>query len=71
MALLNLTKTDFILFATYYKSIKIITVDFVKEFAKDLLSSLKSSFFNMWHYLYKDKKMVEKVLKYFKSFISF
>ena len=54
MALLNLTKTDCILFASYDKSIKIVTVDFDKEFAKDLLFSLKSSFFNnMLHYLCK------------------
>ena len=41
MTLLNLTKTDFILFASYDKSIKIVTVDFDKESAKDLLLSLK------------------------------
>ena len=72
MALLNLTKTDFILFASYDKSIKIVTVDFDKEFVKDLLFSLKSSFFNnMLHYLCKDKKMVKKVTQIFSVLSSF
>ena len=46
MTLLNSKETDFILFASYDKSVKIVTVDFDKEYAKDLLLSLKSSFFN-------------------------
>lgn len=57
MALLNLSKTDFILFASFDKSIKVITIDYDANFVKDLLSTLKSIFFNkMLHYLCTEQK---------------
>lgn len=51
MVILNVEKTDFILFSSYDKSMKIISVDYDKKFVEDLFLSSKSIFFNqMLHY---------------------
>lgn len=51
MGILNIKKTDFILFSSHDKSMKIISVDYDKKFIKDLFVSLQLIFFNnMLHY---------------------
>ncbi|XP_074102626.1 uncharacterized protein LOC141529811 [Cotesia typhae] len=57
MGILNIEKTDFILFSSHDKSMKIISVDYDKKFVKDLFISLKFIFFNqMLHYACESKQ---------------
>ncbi|XP_046603613.1 uncharacterized protein LOC124297059 isoform X2 [Neodiprion virginianus] len=56
MGILNIQKTDFIIFSSFDKSMKVLTVDFDKQFVNDLFTSLKLIYFNeMLHYACTDE----------------
>lgn len=60
MAILNIQKTDFIIYSSFDKNIRIIPVDFDPRYSADLLLSLKLIFFNfMLHNPCKEKTQTE------------
>lgn len=46
MAVLNLTKTYFVLYSSFDNSILVIVIDFDFEYAWEMLSKIKNNYFN-------------------------
>lgn len=58
MAVLNVEKTDFIIFASFDKSFIVITVNLNRSYVEKLLLTLKETYFTrMIHYACEREKM--------------
>lgn len=63
MAILNVQKTDFIVYVSFDNSFLILTIEFDHEFTNNMLKSLKNVYYNvMLHHVCERKNVLNKLI---------
>lgn len=65
MAILNIKKTDFIVYSSFDNNFFMVEIDFDPEFAKEMLTALKNTYYKtMLHYICMKYETSELIANY-------